>query len=200
MKNKYKAIIFDFDGVLCYDRFYTTLPSKYSEVSKYIQEVVFGSHGMVNNWMRGRYTWRDINRIVANNTDIDYEELNKLFVKSVEAMKLDPQIMEYVQSLKDRGYKLGLVTNNMDVFSEIHISNHNLDKFFDVIECSFDRKMLKHDNNSELFKIALKKLGANAKDTLLVDDSEKACKAFADINGNTFLYNKKLLSKLKGFL
>lgn len=195
----YKTFIFDFDGVLCRDRFYThTLFPQYKNIVDWIQGNVFGNVELVEKWMRGQTTSEEINKIVAEAHGFEFTFLHKEFLKSVQLMQLNENIKKLVRKLKVSGRKVGLVTNNMDVFSDITIKNHKLDELFDVIINSSDYGMLKKDNNGELFDIALRKLKSEIRDSLVIDDSSVVIEMYHQKGGQGFLYTE--FEGLKNFL
>ncbi|MBU3925346.1 hypothetical protein KJ854_05455 [Patescibacteria group bacterium] len=186
----YETIIFDFDGVLCRDYFYTNLKAFYPLVSDFINTRIFAKGSDVpDKWMRGELTADEVNKFISDNTGIDFDELSNLFVESVHAMKIDNRLLNLAKIVLSGGGKVALVTNNMDVFNKITIKNHNLDKIFPVIVNSSDYGIMKHDENGRLFDIAMEKLGvSNYDDTLLIDDSSKARMVFESKGGATFPY------------
>ncbi len=185
-----KIVIFDFDGVLSKDYFYANLKSAYPEVHQFIQKRVFGvGSKMPNQWMRGQLTSEQVNKFISDNTDIDFDKLNKLFIESVKAMRIDAGLIGLVKKLKVHSFKVALVTNNMDVFSTITVRHHKLDKIFSVIVNSFDYGIMKHDEDGKLFDIAMAKIAeSDYSTTLLIDDSEKARSVFEQKGGLTFAY------------
>lgn len=186
-----RTILFDFDGVLCHDRFYgERVKTQYPEVHDWIQENIFGDNDkLVKDWMRGKINAVKINQIIAEHTGINYEKLYKLFVESVRKMKVDERIIDVVQELKQDGRTLGIVTDNMDVFTEITASNHNLNELFDTIVNSADYGYLKKDENGKLFDIAMAAVGENNfSRTLLIDDSVSTIELYRQRGGNAFLY------------
>ena len=140
----YKAILFDFDGVLCKDRFYIkTLLHRYPKVYDWIQLNIFGNKDLVSDWMKNLITSYHINKLISDATGMDIALLNELYEQSILTMELDKDIISLAQSLRTSGKRLGVVTDNMDVFSTITVPNHNLNKIFDVIANSADYGILK---------------------------------------------------------
>lgn len=184
------TILFDFDGVMCHDRFYEkTLLPEHEEVYHWIQVNIFTDTELTDAWMRGEFSYRDINRKIADSNQIEYEELNRLLLESVRLMELDRQMIELVRLLKRRGYKLGMVTDNMDVFSEVTISNHRLDELFGVVINSSDMGFLKPDENGRLVDMALEVLGTeDISRAVLIDDSERMIELFNAKGGRGILF------------
>jgi len=186
----YKTIIFDFDGVLCHDHFYTNLKVSHPDVYDFINtKIFFKGSDVPDKWMRGELSANDVNKIISDNTGIDFDELSNLFIESVHAMKIDNRLLDLAKTVLSRGGKVALVTNNMEVINTITIKDHGLDKIFPVIVNSCDYGVMKHDDKGSLFDIAMEKLGvSNYEGALLIDDSSKARIAFESKGGATFPY------------
>lgn len=168
-----QAVFFDFDGVLSQDRFYATIAETYPQITEYVDNVIFrGQEKYSDQWMRGELSYHDINRMVSQATRLPVKLMTELALQ-----------------LKQKGIPIALVTNNMDVFNEITIPTHKLDKIFPVIINSADHGALKHERNGLLFDLALEGLGLNSfKDILLIDDSEKACAMFKSKGGTVYRF------------
>jgi FMN phosphatase YigB (HAD superfamily) len=184
------AVFFDFDGVLCTDRFYTTLLPDYPLASKFIGNSIFGgAHQYADRWMRGEFTYHQINRIISDATGMPFEKLTELFRASVRQMRLNPSLIQFALSLNKRGTRTALVTCNMDVFNEITVPEKGLDAVFPVIVNSFDYGLLKHEENGKMFDIALEKLGLDSyREVWLIDDSPIFCAAFEAKGGRAYRY------------
>jgi len=195
----YKAILFDFDGVLCKDRFYIkTLLHRYPKVYDWIQLNIFGNKDLVSDWMKNLITSYHINKLISDATGMDIALLNELYEQSILTMELDKDIISLAQSLRTSGKRLGVVTDNMDVFSTITVPNHNLNKIFDVIANSADYGILKRENNGKLFDIALVSLNVDIKNSLIIDDSQSTIDLYRNRGGFGYLYNN--FHDLKAFL
>jgi FMN phosphatase YigB (HAD superfamily) len=186
----YKTIIFDFDGVLCHDHFYTNLATLYPSVFEFIESTIFenGSE-ILNKWMRGQITKFDINSFISSNTGIDIDVLNRLFIESVNVMRIDQQMLDLAKSFSQQGKNIALVTNNVDVFTDITVKRLGLDKVFPVIINSHNYRLLKNDENGKLYDITITKLGVRDYQTaLLIDDSSKAREVFSAKGGGVYAY------------
>jgi FMN phosphatase YigB (HAD superfamily) len=190
MKNL-KAVFFDFDGVLCTDYFYTTLRKNYPDILEFINKEIFRSEQKYSDrWMRGEFSYDDINKMVSKATGISMNKLTELFIESIKLMRINKELLELAQNLKKNGVQIALVTNNMDVFNEVTVPHNSLDKVFPAIVNSSDHGAMKHEQNGKLFDLALQQLGLDSfKNVLLMDDSEKACKMFESKGGMTYLFH-----------
>lgn len=193
----YKTVLFDFDGVLCKERFYEkTLLPQYTNVYNWIQEYIFSDKELVWKWMRNQTTSDQINTHISQNTGIEYQLLNKLYKESIQRMELDKEVLDIAKSIKASGKKIGIVTDNMDVFSEITVSHHQLNTLFNSIINSAEYGILKKEENGKLFDYALSALNTDIKDTLLIDDSESTIEFFKQKGGEGIVYKNTLELKL----
>ncbi len=77
--------------------------------------------------------------------------------------------LQTLDTLKQQGYKFGLLSNTYQVSFEYLIDEFDLNKRFDVVMPSYKVGMIKPD--PELFHLMLKKLGTSASETAMVGDS-----------------------------
>jgi|SRR3989344_1504121 len=195
----YQSVLFDFDGVLCKERFYEkTLLPDYGEEYNWIQKNIFGNKKLIHEWMRNKVDSDEINGLISKNSDIGFEKLNELYKESIRRMELEKDIIDLVKLLKQSGTKIGVATDNMDVFTKITIPCHRLDTLFDVIINSADYGWLKKDDNGKLFDIALAVLGEKIENSLMVDDSEQIIELYEQKGGHGFVYRD--VAELKSFL
>ena len=187
---KYQTIFFDFDGVLCKDRFFTTLTGTYPEVYNFIQENIFWKgNDICDKRMRNEITRFDVNKYISEQTGIEYEILLRLFEESIRNMQINKDLIAIALQLNQQWKTIAIVTNNMDVFNAITIAHHKLDKIFPCIVNSCDHALLKHEQEGKLFDIAMAKTGTtDYTETLLIDDSAKARTAFEQKWWHTFPY------------
>jgi FMN phosphatase YigB (HAD superfamily) len=184
------AVFFDFDGVLCTDRFFASLKPDYPHVQEWINRHVFGGEKWGDKWMRGELNSHQMNQIIANATGISYDLLDRILPEGVGRMQVNQVLLQYAETLKHQGVKVALVTNNMDVFNEIIIPVKQLDKVFPVIVNSCDYGLMKQDENGKLFDITLEKLGiASFEGVLLIDDSAGYCDIFKAKGGMAYQYS-----------
>jgi FMN phosphatase YigB (HAD superfamily) len=190
MAIKYRVVLFDFDGVLSRGYFYSGLKKDAPLVYNFIEENVFGSlSGKMDQWMKGQLTWVQINQLIAQETEFDEQKLYEHLVGSIRRMKIEQRLLELSSQLQEKGVKVGLVTDNMDIFNEVTIQHHKLAEFFPVIINSCDYGLLKHEKEGELFEIALEKLQHNSfEEALLIDDSQRIVQVFQNKGGSIYTY------------
>ena len=184
----YTTILWDFDGVWSEDVFYKSLSKTHPHVWDFIQTKVWGpeGEGKVEKWMRGQLAMNDINRFISEGTGMDFNTLTMIFLDDVLKMEMETRHIPIVRAVKAQGMKVGMVTNNMDVFDSVTRVNQKLDNLFDGVFNSFTFKKLKGEG---LFDIAMQALGNPKYDTtLLIDDSPRARAGFESRGGHTYSY------------
>lgn len=134
---------------------------------------------MVVDWMKGTYTSEEINRIVSEETGLDYQYLWEIFVEDCKNMSVELETLETISKLRDV-FTVVLITGNMDCFDRFTASTLQLNKYFDVIVNSYNEKQLKTDDIGSTFTKYLK---GDIKDAILIEDSEKSCLVFSQLGG-----------------
>lgn len=194
---KIKPILFcDFDGVLCHDQHWRSLPPKKYEKAR---ELLFQNDAiLLNDWLRGKYTSEEINRIVSEKIHISFEKLWDIFVKDCKTMRVSKDALEALNRLRDR-YTVILVTGNMDSFKRFTQPTLALDKYFDHISISYYEGTHKTDDRGKLFIKYANKYGVSIQNCILFDDSTKVQKVFAELGGTVYLVtpDQNLLYHLK---
>jgi len=180
-----KPILFcDFDGVLCYDRYWRSLPS---DKHRKLQEIFFQNDTMlVNDWMRGKYSAEEINQIVSEKIEVPFDELWKIFVDDCQTMQVSKEVLEKLHHLRSQ-YTVILITGNMDSFSRFTCPVLKLTDYFDYISNSYHEGLHKTDNHGELFLKYTNKYGVAIKDCILFDDSVKVNNIFNELGGKAYL-------------
>lgn len=180
-----KPILFcDFDGTICHDRYWRSLPAeKYTQV----QELLFqGDMQKANDWMRGTYTAEEVNQFVAESIGMPYAELWDLFVQDCRTMRVKKEILEKLSALRQR-YTVILITGNMDSFSRFSAPVLSLENYFDHISNSYYEGVSKTDNDGDLFAVYATKYGVQLSDCVLLDDNAAVCTIFERLGGKPYL-------------
>lgn len=100
---------------------------------------------------------------------IAIEKLVGLWNKNKLLATLYPDTEEVLKTLKEKGLKLGLLSNTDNFSVDFVLDKFKLRQYFDVVILSYDVGMLK--TNPEMFKMALDKLGVAPEETVMVGDS-----------------------------
>ncbi|MDB5189225.1 MAG: hypothetical protein JWL82_182 [Parcubacteria group bacterium] len=179
-----KPILFvDFDGTLCHDRFWRTLPP---EQTTKIQTFLFETNReRVNGWMRGEYTSEEMTAYVAEHTKIAYEKLWEVFVHDASTMFVEEELLSLILKLRSK-YTTVLITVNMDSFDRFTSPALNLSQYFDAIVNSFNEKRFKTDEEGAIFIDIANAFAADITASILIDDSEAACETFKKLGGTAY--------------
>jgi len=176
-KRVIKGILFDFDGVLSTGRFYSAVSKDDALIIKKVRDRIFSSGrdslDLVDSWMRGEKTYKDINKLLAEEMNLKTSFLNKSLVESVKAMVLNKDLVDFAQVIRCQGIKVAIFTDNMDVFEKILVPRYVLRNKFDFIFSSSTYRKLKLDDKGEFLDFAIAKLEVEAPEVLLIDDSTK---------------------------
>lgn len=176
-----KPLLFiDFDGVLCFERFWRGLPK--DEYRLVDDLLLTGNRPMIDKWMRGGYTSEEIHEYLSEKTGIPYERLWNVFVEDTKTMPVSQEVLEAVSRLRDR-YQTILITVNMDSFDRFTVPALSLDTYFDMIVNSFSDGRFKYEDGGSMFLDAAKKIGGTIDTAYLIDDSQRNCDVFNELGG-----------------
>lgn len=178
------TLIIDFDGTLCHDKFWRSLPPSQIEV---IQKFLFDKDkNIVQKWMLGEYTSEQINELVAKELQVEYEELWDVFVSDCKTMFVQKDVLEKINLLRDK-YFVCIVTDNMDCFDRFTVPSLELTNYFDDIINSYNEKVSKKEKGGELYVRVVQTNGSDISESILIDDSKEACDLFKARGGKSYM-------------
>lgn len=170
---KYKGIIFDLDGVICFtDQFhYQAWKKMADETGIYFDEVI-------NNRLRGVSRMESLNIILERAkrvySDDEKEALaekkNRLYVEFLQKMSpadLKVEVKETLEALRRAGYKLAIGSSSKN--AKLILERLGLDDFFDAVSDGTNITRSKPD--PEVFLIAAEYLKLAPKECLVVEDA-----------------------------
>ncbi|WP_342432968.1 pyrophosphatase PpaX [Neobacillus sp. FSL H8-0543] len=166
MKNNITTILFDLDGTLIdtneliISTFLHTLGKFYP--NKYQREDVLPFLGPTLHETFGAMDAERVEEMVSDYRKYNVEN-HDLMVKEFAG------VFETVETLKEKGYKLAIVTTKREDVSLKGLRLTKLDRFFDVIVAYDHVKKVKPD--PEPIMLALEKLGSTPEETLMVGDN-----------------------------
>lgn len=194
--NHLRLLLVDFDGVLSNGRFYRTDNPADKQLAEAAVSHIFTKENsaVLNDWMRGLYTYHDIHVRVERQTGIAADVLDALLVESIKNMPLNQPMIAFVKKLRAMGVTVSLFTNNMDIFDQISRAHHQLDSLFDFIYSSSAYGALKLESEVLLQK-ACDDAGAPRTQVALVDDSLSSFTAAKHFGIKPFLYKNYEMSQ-----
>lgn len=182
------TLFIDFDGTLCHDKFWSSLDPILLEK---VQQILFSDDKtVVSDWMKGIYTSEDINKKLADKLGVEYNLLWDGFVKDCQNMKVGDVVLELLQRLRST-HTIVLITDNMDCFDRFTVPSLKLDEYFDTIINSFNERATKNENDGQLFREVINRLGLSPDNCVLMDNSELSCSVFKKLGGTSYLVTKE---------
>ncbi len=176
---KYKAVIFDLDGVIvCTDECHYNGWKKLAD-----DEGIYFDH-KINERQRGvsRMESLDILLEKATKTYTDNEKLEmatrkneyyKEYIKSLSPNDILSGVMNFTRFLKDNGIKIAIGSSSKN--TPAILKNIGLDTYFDAVADGNDISKSKPD--PEVFLKAAEKLGVQPSDCLVVEDADAGIEA-----------------------
>lgn len=186
---KIHTIFFDWYHTLSNDNFWGHIKNNNPKLYQEITNKVFNNPDIsVKEWMRGFISTNEIIKKISND-DKEFNFLKNELIHSVKNTKFaNKDIIVLLNKLKQKGIKLVIATDNMDVFMDYTVPSLNLYNYFDNIICSSDINCLKIDLFSEkprFFEDYLSKNNINYKDCLFIDDQKKFIDFYKKYGMNT---------------
>jgi putative hydrolase of the HAD superfamily len=102
--------------------------------------------------------------------EVSLEGFGERFVGSLEP---NAELIAYLRDLKERGYRLGLCTNNVREWEPLWRAKLPVDEIFEVV---VDSAFVGHRKpDPEIFELTLRELAVAPQAALLVDDLQENC-------------------------
>ncbi len=87
----------------------------------------------------------------------------------VQLIKMFPGMLELLEELRSRGYKMGLVTSRLKYTTMLGVEKYDLGKYFDYILTADDTD--KHKPDPAPILITLEKLGSLPEESIMIGDT-----------------------------
>lgn len=170
-QRKYKAVIFDMDGVIfdseaCIIDCWKVLADKYD--LKDVDKVLPRCLGV--NYAGTRQIFWDY-----YGEDFPYDEYKKECTELYNArfgggkLPMKPGIVELLDYLKENGYKIGLASSTKEAVVSRQLIDAGLMHYFDNLTCG---DMLKRSKpEPDIYLLACEKVGACPEDAIAIEDS-----------------------------
>ncbi len=188
-----RCVVFDFGFTLSSDLYFTEIPPNYPLWRDVIQSVIFADSALVNAWMAGELTLADIAALLTRHFDLPLPVIVETMERGCTHMKFNPAVWELACAQRAQGRKTALVTDNMDVFTQVVVPAHGLQDVFDVIVNSADYHEIRKD---VLWHLAFDLLGEGIgySNSLLIEDGAQEPALFRANGGCAYQYqNDELL-------
>jgi phosphoserine phosphatase len=180
------SVIFDFSGTLASGRYFALLGQGSLDI---IGDLVFGKNSTqwADPWMKGELTSDDITSYLAQKLGKPKERIVSALYKGCSTMVFNPAVRCFAAQQRAGVRKTALVTVNMDVFTNIVVPAHRLDRLFDLVLNTSDYRTL---DKSKLWRTALCEFGPEYSfaSSLLIDDNPRMVSLFRSLGGQAFQY------------
>lgn len=205
----YKIIFFDWHKTLSLCDFWGQLKDpahdRHGWHGNIVNFLFVENEKLIQQWMRGEVDEEEILQMVSGKFGYPKEVLREDLAESCRAMTLVPgDILPLINTIRKKGIKCVIATDNMDIFKKYVVSALKLDEHFDDILVSFDLKAFKFDvsedgNSIPFFDEYLKRNKFTYADALLIDDRVDISGMYTKIGFDTFQVEniEGLLGKLK---
>jgi HAD superfamily hydrolase (TIGR01509 family) len=175
-----KAVAFDYGGVIEIKE-----GDLIQDITHYLGVTKEAWHGVYYTFNHltntGTNSWSEVAVMVAkklNATDEQISHIQELITKSNESRKVNSGLIEIIKGLKDKNYKIALVSN-YGVALRQKLENQGILDLFDAVIISAEVGYQKPQ--PEIFGILFKALEVNSSEVVFVDDAEKSLEGAASI-------------------
>lgn len=177
-KQKLKAVLFDFDGVVMDSE--TTLFESWQRTY-----AAFGCELPLELWAAnvGGYNYDVFDPLAyieqQTGLRIDREVVNgarrSCYLLRVHKLDAMPGVREAITAVKNKGLQLAAVSSSSQNWVPVHLKRLGLYDSFDVVVCGNEVEMVKPD--PALYHLALNRLRLSPKEVFVVEDSPKGIAA-----------------------
>lgn len=180
----FKAVLFDFDGVVI-DTEHKRFTDLRVVLKRYGLELEDSGFADLPGKKTAEFVREKFPTLEAGLPERIAEERRDLQHNELEGYKLIEGIKELLLSLKDKEYRLALVTGSQSFIVEELLDMNELSGYFEIMITGEDFKSSKPD--PECYKLALGKLGLDKNEVVIIEDAphgieagkKAGCKVFA---------------------
>lgn len=202
-----KTIFLDWNGTICNNVFGEQLNNSTTKdiFEKITKSLFVNNCHLIEPWMKNKLNFNDIIDVIHKETGFDKTFLKEqLIISSINMSYIDPEIPSVIKAIQNKGIKVVLASDNMDIF-RYTITNLKMDLLFDDLllsnEIGFVKSELKN-NKSLFFDNYINKHHLTYDNCVLIDDSQEIANTCKSIGMNNIKINdcKKTIEELKRFI
>jgi len=196
MKSKIKALVLDVGGVLFLPKNNEKekhLLSSFGEACLLLKnfdidasDVQKTLYNIYKQSSKGSISKKETSDLMSKELNISSKRLNELFEKVYRNNTIEnKKLYNYLLRLKKKGYKIGILSTQFHLSKDVLIPKKYY-KNFDALEISCDDKLRKPDKKA--FKLILKRLKINPKESIFVDDKQENLDAAKNLGMETAIF------------
>jgi phosphoglycolate phosphatase-like HAD superfamily hydrolase len=176
---KIQCLLWDFGDTLCNERFIWGSAPEWTDVYRTID-----SDGVAARWCTGDLCTGEFTAILARRMDLPRESIMRHLRDCCRAIEFFEETFRFFRS---RHLPQAIVTVNPDLFSEVIVPVHGLDRYSDAIVTSWEEGT---DDKRILNRTAIERLGVHcdSASALLIDNKEANIDAWLSVGGAGYLH------------
>jgi len=182
-----RAVVIDFGFTLCSDYYFRELGPRYAER---ITELLFSRDSEISRrWMGGLVNSEGVAEYLSDHLDASAADIYSALVRGCSRMSFNQAVWDFARNQKAEGRKLALVTINADIFKDVIVPSHGLDREVDIIVSSSDFKT-ELPSKQPLWDAAFDALGTEFgyANSLLIEDTQREVELFRELGGTAYRY------------
>jgi HAD superfamily hydrolase (TIGR01509 family) len=197
MTKKIAAIGFDWGGVIFVTpgRPFSEMAAETAGVSLEEFNRAYFLHNHLHN--KGTHSYEEMSiEILKALGKEDRIEAYRTFLNNLPSPQVDQRMLQLVRLLKEKGFKVGLLSNN-SIKGADEARKIDLDSLFDTVIFSAEIGVMKPE--PEAFLELARRLNVNITELAYIDDAEKSLSRASEIGYEPILYTgfAELLEQLK---
>jgi HAD superfamily hydrolase (TIGR01509 family) len=189
MNKKYKAVIFDFGGVVVsnsMNAIYARLASEFKLPIERIKEIASKLEPDFQEGKINSLTFSEMFLKEADAKDFKIDYVDKVYYEEYTKNSIiDTDVIKIIKELKEKGYVVPLLTDTVEPHARFNMEKNRF-IYFDFVVKSFEIGVTK--KSAEAFYITLNKIPAIAEECAFIDDSEKHIKFASELGLLGLLY------------
>jgi FMN phosphatase YigB (HAD superfamily) len=182
-----RALIIDCGFTLSSEYYFRELGPQYTDR---IAQFVFSRDSEIGRrWMGGLISSHEVSERLSDCLGLSADGIQSALARGCSRMSFNRSVWNFARTQRADGRKLALVTGNADIFREVIVPSHGLDREFDSIVSSSDFGV-ELPSKQPLWDAAFDALGPEFgyANSLLIEDTRREVELFRDLGGAAYQY------------
>ena len=182
-----RAVIIDFGFTLSSDYYFRELGPQYTDR---IAQFVFSRDSEIGRrWMGGLISSHEVSERLSDCLGLSANQIQSALARGCSRMSFNQSVWNFARTQRADGRNLALVTGNADIFREVIVPSHGLDREFDSLVSSSNFRVelpSKQPLWDAVFDALRPEFGyANS---LLIEDTRREVELFRDLGSAAYQY------------